>query len=86
MHITIHCNAGGTLLVILRGVRVKLQRKMLGLFDKPFSTLPLFIFISLKKSNKKHFNFFTLFISHQSYFITIQIKKFNIKQNFFTFP
>jgi hypothetical protein len=51
-----------------------------------YSQLSLFFFSLLpKKSNKKHSNFFTLFISHQSYFITTQIKKPTTKQNFFTF-
>jgi hypothetical protein len=50
------------------------------------SQLSLFFFSLLSKiSNKKHFNFFTLFISHQSYFITIKIKKPTKKQNFFHF-
>jgi len=49
------------------------------------SHLPLYLFSLLpKKSNPKHY-FFSLFISQQSFFITIQIKKNHYKTKLFTF-
>jgi hypothetical protein len=58
-----------------------------GLFEKLFSTLFLFpfLFTSFKKIKSKIFNVFTLFISHQSYFITISNKKIHYKTKFFYF-
>jgi hypothetical protein len=53
-----------------------------GLVWQTTQTLPLFFF---QFSKKKNSNFFTLFISHQSFFIIIQIKKPTTKQNFFHF-
>jgi hypothetical protein len=49
--------------------------------------LLFFIFFSLllRKSNSKHSNIFSLFILHQSFFITIQIKKIYYKTKFFHF-
>jgi hypothetical protein len=58
------------------------DKKLIGLVWQTTQTLHLFFFTSPKK---KHSNFFTLFISHQSFFIIIQIKKPTTKQNFFTF-
>jgi hypothetical protein len=51
---------------------------------QPFLLPPLFnyFFTSTKKSTSKHFNFF---ISHQLFFITIQLKKLTTKQIIFTF-
>jgi len=46
--------------------------------------LNLFLHFSIT-INIKTFLLFSLFISHQYFFITIQIKKFTIIQNFFTF-
>jgi len=55
----------------------------IGLVWQTTQTLPLFFFST--SPEKKHSNFFTLFISHQSFFIIIQIKKTHYKTKLFHF-